>query len=163
MSQLYWHVWGVFLEADGGFCVQALWIRMVSVFLSRLPWTRMILVVGQYAWVGVSEPFGRRGSVSFLDVVILVLWSIYTGWWVIISKVLVLDRDGIGCTEGGVSEPFGHGGGGEGVCVSVDGVGSDWRGLFATVGPTDFNMQLTLQTPSEFSWVLCRHTHYNSR
>ena len=48
---------------------------MVSVFLSRLPWTRMILVVGQYAWVGVSEPFGRRGSVSFLDVVILVLWT----------------------------------------------------------------------------------------
>ena len=45
VSQLYWHLWGVFLETDGGFCVQALWIRMVSVFLSRLPWTRMILVV----------------------------------------------------------------------------------------------------------------------
>ena len=42
----------------------------------------------------------------------------------IISKVLASDRDGIGCTEGGVSVPFGHEGRGE-RGVSVDGVGSD--------------------------------------
>ena len=42
----------------------------------------------------------------------------------IISKVLASDRDDIGCTEGGVSEPFGHEGREESG-VSVDGVGSD--------------------------------------
>ena len=34
----------------------------------------------------------------------------------IISKVLASDRDGIGCTEGGVSVPFGHEGRGERGC-----------------------------------------------
>ena len=33
----------------------------------------------------------------------------------------------------------------------MDGVGSDWRGLFATLSPTAFNMQLRMQTPRIFS------------
>ena len=55
---------------------------------------------------------------------ILVVWAICRGWcvWALWTRM-----------------------------VSVDGVRSDWRGLFATLSPTAFNMQLTMQTPRIFA------------